>query len=503
MSRGTKRFLGLAVVLVIALIVFGLVASGGEEPTMVYTSPAERLTELKAVVTASGEIQPRDSVDIQAEIPGVIIELPVKEGDIVQKGQVLLRIDPVATEADTAAVRAGLQQAQAQRSGQDVLLMKAQANLLSDEAALKAAELEKVQTDANCRRALDALERRQKLFEQQLLSADDLEIAKNTAEVATAACDAAAARVAQYQALLEANRIALDQFQSLRESAARGVEAAQANLDKAEDTLKKTTILSPLSGIITRLNVEVGERAVPGVLNSPQATLMTISDMSVIEAEIKVDETDVVQVSVGDEAEIEVDALPNRKLRGTVCEIANSPLFVSSSGASQTAEVKDFLVKLRVIDPSPELRPGLSCSADITTEVRANPLVVPIQSLTARDLLLDEAGQPKVPTLEDIDREKAAEAAPAEAATAAVPLREKTEAVEGVFVRGPGDRALFRPIKVGIAGQTDYEVLEGLEGGEEIVSGPYRVLRTLEIGDALMVDNSRQFRAAGDRAESD
>src|SRR5262245_46016456 len=301
MSRATKRWLGFLVVVVVGLVVFGLVSSGGQEATMVYTSVAERLHELKSVVTASGEIQPRDSVDIQTEIPGVIIELPVKEGDVVQKGQVLLRIDPVATTADTAAVRAALERAQAEEAGETVLLAKAEASLASDEAQLKAAEMDKVKADVDCRRAQDALDRRQKLFEQQLISEDDVDIARATADVAAAVCDASAARVAQYEAQLKANRIAMDQYAAQRDAARRGVEAAQANLDKAEDTLKKTTIVSPLTGVITRLNVEAGERAVPGVLSDPQATLMTISDMSVIEAEIKVDETDVVQIALDDE----------------------------------------------------------------------------------------------------------------------------------------------------------------------------------------------------------
>src|SRR5258705_3660873 len=157
MSRATKRWLGIIVVVVVGLVVVGLVASGGDQSTMVYPTGAERLPELKAVVAASGEIQPRDSVDIQTEIPGVIIDLPVKEGDIVQKGQVLLRIDPVATTADTAAVRAELQQSEAQRAGEEVLLAKADANLASDEAQLKAAEMEKVKADVDCRRAQDAL----------------------------------------------------------------------------------------------------------------------------------------------------------------------------------------------------------------------------------------------------------------------------------------------------------------------------------------------------------
>jgi len=481
-------------------VLVAMLASGHSEPTMVYTTPVERLPELRSIVTASGEIQPRDSIDIQAEIAGVIIELPVREGDTVQKGQVLLRIDPISTAAAAAGARAAAQQAQAEEKGQEVQIAMAEANLAGDEAQLKSAQLDLVQANANLNRAEEAYGRRQKLFEQELLSADDLEIAKNTLDVSVAARDASAARVGQFEALLKANRIAIDQFKALRDAAMNRVEAAQANREQAEDTLKKTVIYSPLTGIITRLNVEAGERAVPGILSEPQATLMTIADMSVIEAEIKVDETDVVQISLGDEAEIEVDALPDKKLKGTVSEIANSPITTAASGTGQSAEVKDFLVKLRLVEPPPDLRPGLSCSADITTEVRADVLVIPIQSLTARDLLLDEAGKAVVPTPEDVDKQAAEDAAGTAAAGAE---RQKTEATAGVFLRGPGDRAQFRPVKIGTVGQMDYEVLEGLEGGEEVISGPYRVLRTLAIGDHLAVDNSRQFRASGDRAKSD
>lgn len=495
MSRGKKRAAIVGVVLVVLIVVGVKLASGGEDRTLVYTTPVERLPVLKSLVQASGEIQPKDSVDIQAEIPGVIIELPVKEGDLVQKGQVLLKIDPISTQAEMVAVRAGASEAEAQAKGEEVQIAMAEANLAGDVSQLKTAQLELVQSDALFKRAQDAYTRRQKLFDQQLISADDIEIAKNTLDVNAAARDAAASRVAQYEAQLKANQIALDQRKAMRDAAANRVEAAHANLAKAENLLSKTTIYSPLTGIITKLNVEAGERAVPGVLDSPQATLMTIADMSVIEAQIKVDETDVVQISLGDEAEIEVDALPDRKLRGVVSEIANSPL-LSSASSSQTAEVKDFLVKLTLLDPPVELRPGLSCSAEITTETRENALVIPIQAWTARDLLLDEAGVVIVPTPEEIDRQKAADAA---ATPVAATVREKTEATSGVFLRGEGDRAVFRPVKIGIVGQTDYEVLEGLQGGEEVISGPYRVLRTIEIGERLEIDNSRKFRAAGER----
>ncbi len=499
MTRKSKRLLGVFVIVVAAIAVVGFVKTKGSETSLVYTSLVERVPELRAVVNASGEIQPKESVDIQAEIPGVIIDLPVKEGDTVKKGQILLKIDPIATTADVAAVRANAQQAEAEAKGQVVQIAMAEANLARDAALLESAQLEKLQADANCKRAGDAFSRREKLFERQLLSEEDLDIAKTTLDVATAARDAAASRIVQYEAALRANRIAMEQLEALRDAGMKRVDAAKANLDKAEDTLKKTTLYSPLDGMITKLNVEAGERAVPGILSNPQATLMTISDMSIMEAQIKVDETDVVQIAIGDEAEIEVDALPDRKLKGRVSEIANSPLLTGSSGTNQAGEVKDFQVKLRILEPVAELRPGLSCSAEIVTEIRADVLVVPIQSLTARELPVDEAGKAIVPSPEEIDRQQAEEQ---KGTLQAAPVEQVRKAIPGVFLHGPGGRALFRAVKTGIVGQTEYEVLEGLEAGEEVVSGPYKALRTLEIGDHLAVDNSRKFRASAERDKS-
>jgi HlyD family secretion protein len=494
----SKR-LGLFVIVVAAIGFAGFMKTKRTVTSTVYTSIVERVPDLRAVVSASGEIQPKESVDIQAEIPGVIIELAVKEGDTVKKGQVLLKIDPIATAAEVAAVRAAAQMAEAEAKGQVVQIAMAEANLARDAALLESAQLEKVQADANAKRAGDAYSRRQKLFERKLLSEEDLDIAKTTLDVATAARDAAASRIVQYEAALKANRIAMDQLEALRDAGEKRVDAAKANLDKAEDTLKKTTLYSPLDGMITKLNVEAGERAVPGILSNPQATLMTIADMSIMEAQIKVDETDVVQIAIGDDAEIEVDALPDKKLKGKVTEIANSPLLQSNSGSNQAGEVKDFQVKLRVIDPTSELRPGLSCSAEIVTEIRTDVLVVPIQSLTARELPVDETGKALVPTLEEIDRQLAEEKS---GTLQAAPTRQERKPIPGVFLRGTEGRAMFRAVKTGIIGQTDYEILEGLDVGDEVVSGPYKSLRTLEIGDHLAVDNSRMFRAVAERDKS-
>lgn len=497
MSRKSKRFFFVVLLLAAAVTVAAVLNAGRPERTTVHTAIAERVLELKSIVSASGEIQPKESVDIQAEIAGVIVELPVKEGDRVKKGQILLKIDPIATAAQTAAVRAAFHAAEAEARGQSVQIAMAEANLARDEFLLKTSELERAQSEANYRRAVDNLNRKKALFERQLLSSEELDIATTTVDVAKAALDAADARVAQFDASLKANRIAIGQWKALEEAGQKRVEAARANLDSAEDLFKKTTIYAPIDGLISKLNVEAGERAVPGILSNPQATLMTIADMSIVEARINVDETDVVNVRLGDEALVEVDAIPDRKLAAVVSEIANSPILATGGAASQTTDVKDFEVVLRLAEPDPALRPGLSCSADITTEVRENALVVPVQSLTARDYETDDAGNALVPTPADVDREKAAEK---EGTLQAATGRKKKKETTGVFVRGAGDRAEFRAVKTGILGESDIEVLEGLEEGTEVIAGPYQAIRTLEVGDHLKIDNTRKFRSgAGTR----
>ncbi len=497
MSRKTKRVLSVLALVLLLAVVAGVIGSRRPETTTVHTAIAERVAELRSIVSASGEIQPKESVDIQTEIAGVIIELPVKEGDAVEKDQILLKIDPVATAAMTAAARAALEAAIAEERGQAVQIAMANANLARDEFLLKTAELERVQAEANHRRSIDNISRKKALFERKLISAEDLDIAQTSIDVAEAALEAAAARVAQYDAALNANRIAIDQWKALEEAAGKRVDAARANLESAEDALKKTTIYSPLTGLITKLNVEVGERAVPGILSNPQATLMTIADMSVIEARINVDETDVVNVALGDESEVEVDAIPDRKLEAVVAEIANSPIVATSGAASQSADVKDFEVVLRLVAPVKELRPGLSCSADITTDVRSDALVVPVQALTVRDFDLLDSGEVVIPTPADVDREKAAEKSGT--LQAASTQRRKKKETTGVFVRGPGDRAEFRKVRTGILGESDIEVLEGIEEGAEVIAGPYQAIRTLEVGDHLKIDNSRRFRSATGR----
>jgi HlyD family secretion protein len=256
-----------------------------------------------------------------------------------------------------------------------------------------------------------------------------------------------------------------------------------ANLTRATDVLKKTTINSPLTGVITQLNVEKGERAVPGILSNPQATLMTIADLSVIQAELKVDETDVINVSLGDIASVKVDALPDEVMEGEVTEIGNSPI-KSTTGVTQQ-EAKDFKVIVTIKKPSPKLRPGMSCTGDITTDTKNNVLTVPIQALTIREVEVDKDGKYIEP---DLNKKKSSEAV---ARADSSKDKSKKKELEGLFVVNKDKTARFRPVKTGITGESEIEITANLKEGEEVVSGSFQTLRTIKDGDRVKVDNTK------------
>jgi HlyD family secretion protein len=277
------------------------------------------------------------------------------------------------------------------------------------------------------------------------------------------------------------------------------VEGALSSLRRSEDLFEKTTIRARFDGVIVKLNVKEGERAVPGVLTSPQATLMTLADFSVIEAELKVDETDIVNVKMGDVGKVIVDALPEAPLTGRVVEIGNSPILSSSQsmmgpGTSGGQEGKDFKVVLRIDKPPEALRPGMSCDADITTDVRKDVLVIPIQALTLREVALDAEGR-YLP--EKLEEKKASHLTVATGASPPGPRKE----LQGIFLCGKDQRAHFRPVKTGIIGETDVEVLDGLELGEEVVVGPLKALRTLEEHTSITIDRTKPFRRSLHRKE--
>jgi len=485
MTKKKKRLLFFAAIVAIAVVATGIGLSKGAPTTMVQTGHVERVEGLDSIVSASGDIRAKEFVDLQTEIAGVIVDLPVKEGDRVQQGQVLLRIDPFQTQQDLAAAQAQFDAADAEAGSARVQVASAEAGLARDEFLVKATESELTQSEANRDRLRKQLERKKELHADKVVSSDEFEAAESALAIAESQVLTARARVEQVRAERDVAHVSIEQWKKQHEAATRRVAVAKANLERMQDLFAKTTITSPLGGVITRLNVEKGERAVPGILSNPQATLMTIADLSTIEAEIKVDETDIIRVSVGDKATVTVDALPDQPLEGHVTEIGNSPIGSGGDGLSSSSqEGKDFKVVVRIDDPPASLRPGLSASAEILVAHRENLLTIPLQAMTVREVRIDETGNYIPQTLEEVERPKGE--GPLAAAPTADERKVPKKELEGVFVRD-GERVRFRPVKVGITGETDVEVLEGLQEGEELVTGSYKVLRTLKDWDKVTV----------------
>ncbi|MFQ5737414.1 MAG: HlyD family secretion protein [Acidobacteriota bacterium] len=476
-NMGPKKKLIISALVVVGLVAVIAISVNARRKDLipVQTGHVKRVAQLISKVNAPGEIQPREFVELQAEISGVITRLYVKEGDFVSKGDLLLRIDPTQTEAETRAQQAVLAATVIDAANQKAQISLQKTNVAREEANVLVAE-------AELRRARQALDlsgnnfnRKQALFEENLISRDLYEAAKNDRVAAESAVDSAEARLQQAKAQLAVSKMVLAQNKNSYQSALSRVKQNRAVLARVQDSLSKTIIRSPLSGVITQLNVEVGERAVPGTLNNPAATIMVIANLSVIEAEIEVDETDIVNVRLGQQAVVNVDALPDRPLRGKVTEIGNSA--IQKPGQSQ--EAKDFKVAVRLEDPPSSLRPGLSCTADITTAIRDNVLTIPIQALAVREFEVDVEGNPIRPDPKNREEDKG-------------DLDRKTKRdrkeFEGVFVVVK-KKAHFVPISTGITGETEVEVASGLEESALIVTGSYKALRTLKDGDPVKVVN--------------
>ncbi|MGV3708028.1 MAG: efflux RND transporter periplasmic adaptor subunit [Gemmatimonas sp.] len=367
--------------------------------------------DLVATVVASGQIQPRTKVNVSADVTGKIMKLSVKEGDMVTKGQFLLQIDP---EQPTAA----LQRAEAQLSSAKAQAAQNRANLL--------------QSKSNYERQL-ALQKNSPLG----VTAEQLEQLKTQVDVA----------------------------EQQMEAATFSVEQANAGVRDARQALSRTTITAPMSGKVTRLVVQEGEVAIQGTLNKDAATLLTISDMSVLETKVKVDETEVARIAVGDSAVIQIDAFPDTNFVGRVVEISNS----STKGATSTAttdQAVDYEVKVQLVNPPKETRPDFSATARIVTDMQAQALSIPIIALTLRE---NEA-------LKNGDTAQAIGKNGAPAKTLA------KRDVEGVFVVGTDNKVTFKPVKVGITGERHFEVVSGLKLGDRIVAGTYDAIRELKDG---------------------
>jgi len=455
MKAWKKAAIGVGVAFVLTIIVGFTVHQSSKNVATVQTGKVLR-QDLATVVSGSGEIKPKTYVNIGANAFGKITHLYVKEGDHVKKGQLLAQIENVQPEADVNANQASLQAAQTDALAADAGLKTSQADLL------------RAQADYD-RNKLD-WSRAQSLYKDGLISKSDFDSRRNAWETADAGLAQAQARVAQAQAQ--------------KDSAAKHIAQAKATLIHYTDLLRKTTYPAPFDGVVTNLPVREGETVVIGIQNAQGSTLMTIADMSVITAEVKIDETDIVNVALGQPAAVTIDALPNKTFHGQVSEIGDNAI-VRSSGVStsQTAttsdEAKDFKVVVTLTDAPGDLRPGLSTTAKITTATRSNALSVPIQSLTMR-------------TQDQIDAQNNAPGSVHAAAPAVKEVASKSKKdneIQGVFVIR-NRKAIFVPVTTGIMGTSDIEVLSGLKEGDEVITGSYKILRSLRPGSSVKIDNS-------------
>lgn len=422
--KGRGRWVAGAVGFLALVALVALTAlRGGDDGVAVRAEVVEH-RDLVATVTASGSVRARRSVDISSDVMGRVVELTVDEGDEVEAGEVLLRLDPAQYRAALARARASLAQARAQVAQQRASVLRAER------------ESERI-------RGLRGRD-------SSLVSRQQLDEAETNLEVVRA--QLAAAR--------------------------HGVEQAEASLEEAEDQLARTVIRAPMSGTVTRLNIDEGETAVVGTMNNPGSLLLTISDLSVVEALLEVDETDVPRIDVGDSAVVEIDAFPDDWFSGTVSRIGHSAVRPPAAAGGGQAAAVDFEVVVALDDPPLLVRPDLSATADIVTDVRHDVPAIPILSLTVREgARIDSAS---VPT----DRDDSV-------ASPLVSRRSTDE--EGVFRIRDG-RAAFVPVRVGITGTEHFEVLSGLAPGDTVVAGPYASIRDLRDGTPI-----RPVEAGADR----
>jgi len=467
-----KRKWKITLVVVLLLVVAGgILASIRMNQKGIVTVQTGRAVrqDLASIVTASGEIKPKNYVNIGADVLGRITAIEVAEGDRVRRNQILARLEAVQAEADVQAQRASLNSAEAESSAAEAGLQAQDETVTTQKATIDRtkAELEKAQLDFN---------RAQQLYKSKLISKQDYDAANSTYEAQQAALREVEARMAQVKAQRQQTAAQLS-------GAQRRVAQGQATLRRFTDVLQKHNAVSPIDGMVTNLPVRVGESVVPGIQNTQGSLIMTIADMSQITAEVKVDETDIVNVKLNQPAEITIDAMPGRTFKGHVTEIGNTAILRSTGlAASQSAissqEAKDFKVVVALDNPPVEIRPGLSCTAKVTTATRQRALTIPIQALTVRqkgDLEAPKPGDKK----SDV-----------QAATKLDPAAEKAkkEEIQGVFVIS-GEKAQFRKVETGITGATDIEVTNGLKEGDEIITGSYKVIRTLRPDARVKVDN--------------
>jgi HlyD family secretion protein len=431
-----KIWIGAGIVVVLAAIAYANFAFHRTTTTSV---TAEKIAhhDLEAIVSASGKIQAKRQVNISAETVGKVVNLDVDEGDIVKIGQPLLQIDPrilqntvESREASLATARATLSQTRAQVDSTRVALQQAK----------------------------DSFGRQEGLFKQGLLSRDEYDRGRNDVQMRQADLTSGEQSIAAQE---------------------QRIKQEEAGLESARYDLNKVRILSPINGIVTKRNIEEGETVVTGTMNNAGTVLLTIADLSIIQAEIEVDETDIPYTKIGQIAKVTIDAMPGKTFTGKVTEVGNSPI---TSTSTTTSRATNFKVVVTIDGQIPDVRPGFTCTADITTATRQKALGVPIQAMTVRELVVDAHGA-IVPTPPPAPGTSASKrpAAPAE-----LKPGETRKEFEGAFLIKDG-KASFVPVKTGIAGEKYFEVLDGLKDGDEVVTGPFASVRTMKDGDPVKI----------------
>ncbi|MEO8054419.1 MAG: efflux RND transporter periplasmic adaptor subunit [Acidobacteriota bacterium] len=431
MSTRIKAAIGIGVVAILAVVIWASIARKDKNTVRVTTAKVGKVP-LVSTVSCNGRVRAKTKVDISSQVMGQIVTLAVVEGDHVKKGDLLLQIDKAQFDANAQATQAGLDALFAQRE--------------ADRFAREQAERD--------------LDRTKKNFKASIESEQNLQKAQ----------------------------LALDSAKANENADERRIEQARANLMGNKDSLRKTTLTSPIDGVVTAKPVEQGENAIVGTMNNPGTVLLTVSDMSIVEGEMEVDETDVPHVKLGQKATLTFDAYPDKKFEGKVTEIGGSPITKSALGTDSSAV--NFKVKVQVTNPPGNIRPGFSVSGKIETDRREAALAIPIPALVVADPASLERPKPGKKDAKTAAGAAASTTAAAPAAWATAGSAEKKKDVEGVFVVTKAGTVEFRKIKTGINADLQTEVVEGLADGDEIVTGPFKALRQLKVGDRVKIDNS-------------
>jgi HlyD family secretion protein len=442
-SRKRKIIIGvIAVIIIAAGVGASIYFRRPNLPTV--NAEAIRQRDLEALVSASGKIQPKRQVNISANTMGRVTRLAVEEGQRVKQGQFLLEIDPRSL------------------TGQ---LQRGEASVAAARSSLQQSRTLVVQARANVDLAQQNLKRQQELWKDGLTTKEALDRAENDLNVR------------------QAELSAREQDVQTRD---QQIRQEQAGLETTRYNLSQIIIESPMDGLVTRRNIEQGENVVVGTMNNAGTVLLTIADMSVIEAEVEVDETDIPTVQLGQRAKVTIDAVEGKTFTGRVTEIGNSPIQAAGQATGQR-QATNFKVVVTLDQEVPDVRPGFTCTAEITTATRAQALSVPIQALTVREMLFDQKGNlVHEPPPQRRRGGPAAAVEPTVSAAEPPPGHTRKES-EGVFVIRD-DKALFVPVRVGIAGERYFEVLSGLKAGDRVITGPFASVRQLADGEAVKTE---------------